>query len=179
MLLGEKIFFFLDLSPNIFAEPSWLGAPFVFYLCSIPLPSPLLPPHHSPWPSVSQVAFQNCKVPWSCKGSEKWRQHHPRLTFVSSIHVFGVFSFPLPVFSFHCLQSPVQIPVHTVQAQELKLTGCLEPQFLHQENGGNDRWGTGFGKCLVHSNESVIVVIITLIFTACFHAACNSWPPFG
>lgn len=40
--------------------------------------------------------------------------------------------------------------------------------------------GTGFGKCLVHSNESVIVVIIIiLIFTACFHAACNSWPPFG
>lgn len=39
--------------------------------------------------------------------------------------------------------------------------------------------GTGSGKCLVHSDEPVTVVIITLIFTACFQAPCNSWPPFG
>lgn len=39
--------------------------------------------------------------------------------------------------------------------------------------------GTGSGKCLVHSDESVIVVIITFIITACFHAPCNSRPPFG
>lgn len=34
--------------------------------------------------------------------------------------------------------------------------------------------GENSGKCLVHSNESVIVVIITLVFTGCFNAPCNS-----
>lgn len=40
----------------------------------------------------------------------------PRLTFVSSIHMF-LFS---PSFANVCLQSLVQIPVHTVKVQELK-----------------------------------------------------------
>lgn len=50
-----------------------------------------------------------------------------------------VLFFSLPFANVY-LQSLVQIPVHTVKVQELKLTGHLEPQFLHQ-NGGNDRWG--------------------------------------
>ena len=56
----------------------------------------------------------------------------------------------------------------------LKLNGHVEPQSLHPENGGMTDEGTGSGKCLVHSDEPVTVVIITVIFTA-----CNSWSPFG